>query len=88
MNLIMLIYAKNLIFHYKSLIKASRLLIFGTYILFNILNNCAQKISVSKLISYAFYCFMNFLFISLFFQPLFFIVFSLKFVAATFSSII
>ena len=30
-------------FHYKSLIKASRLLIFGTYILFNLLSNCALK---------------------------------------------
>ena len=40
----MLIYAqKKSYFHYKSLIKASRLLIFGTYILFNILSNCALK---------------------------------------------
>ena len=56
-------------FHYKSLITASRLPIFGTYILFNILSNCALKISVSKLISYVLYCFMNLLCISLFFQP-------------------
>ena len=33
----------NSYFHYKSLIKASRLLIFGIYILFNILSNCAVK---------------------------------------------
>ena len=40
----MLIYAKKKsYFHYKSLIKASRLLIFGTDILFNILSNCALK---------------------------------------------
>ena len=44
-ELIMLIYAKKSYFHYKSLIKASRLLIFGTCtcILFNILSNCALK---------------------------------------------
>ena len=37
-ELIMLIYAKKKsYFHYKLLIKASKLLIFGTYILFNIL---------------------------------------------------
>ena len=36
-ELIMLIYAKNSYFHYNSL------LIFGTYILFNILSNCALK---------------------------------------------
>ena len=34
---------KKSYFHYKSLIKPSRLLIFGIYIFFNILNNCAQK---------------------------------------------
>ena len=62
-------HTKKSYFHYKSLIKASRLLIFGTYILFDILSNCALKISVSKLISYVFYCFMNFLCISLYFQP-------------------
>ena len=41
------------------------------YIIFNILtcSNCALKMSVSKLISYVFYCFTNFLCISLFFQP-------------------
>ena len=45
----MLIYAYKSYFHYKSLIKASRLLIFGTYmymylyILFNILSNRALK---------------------------------------------
>ena len=40
----MLIYANKSYFHYKSLIKASRLLIFGTYILFNIFSNCALQI--------------------------------------------
>ena len=40
---IMLIYAKKSYFYYNSLIKASRLLIFGTYILFNILSNSALK---------------------------------------------
>ena len=34
---------KKILFHYKSLIKASKLQIFGTYILFNILSNCALK---------------------------------------------
>ena len=89
-ELIMLIYAKKTPsnFHYKSLIKASRLLSFGTYILFNILSNCALKnvsIEINFLCILLFY---EFLCISLFFNLLFFIVFSLKFVAATFSSII
>ena len=86
----MLIYApKKSYFHYKSLIKASRLLIFATYILFNIFSNCALKnfsietnflcIFIVLLISYVFLSFFNLLF---------FIVFSLKCVAATFSSII
>ena len=60
---------KKSYFHYKSLIKASRLLIFGIYIPFDILSNCVLKISVLKLISCVVYCFMNFLCISLFFQP-------------------
>ena len=34
-----------------------------------------EKMPVSKLISYVFYCFMNFLCISLFFQPFVFVVF-------------
>ena len=82
----MLIYAKNnKYFHYKSLIKASGLLNFGTYILFNIPSNCALRNFSIKinflciLLFYEFLCFINLLF---------FIVFSLKFVAATFSSII
>ena len=46
-ELIMQIYAQKLSYiHYKSLIKASRLLIFGTRILFNILSNCVKKISI------------------------------------------
>ena len=75
-------------FHYKSLIKASRLQIFGTYILFNFLSNCALKnfsIEINFLCILLFYEFLNMYFC--FFILLFFIVFSLKFVAATFSSI-
>ena len=40
---------------------------------------------VSNIISYVFYCFMNFLCISLFFYLLFLLFFSVKFVADTFS---
>ena len=56
---------------YKSLNKASRLLIFGTYILFNILSNCALKnvsIKINFLCILLFYellmyfCFFNLLF--------------------------
>ena len=84
----MLIYETKKYFHYKSLIKASRLLIFGTYILFNILSNCALKnlsIEINNLCILLFYEFLMYLFV---FSTLFFIVFLLKFVAATFSSII
>ena len=61
-------------FHYKSLIKASRLLIFGTYmyILFNILSNCASK---DFSIENNFLCillFHEFLMYFCFFQPIFF----------------
>ena len=85
-ELIMLIYAKKSYFHYKSLIKASRLLIFGTYILFNILSNSALKnfsIEINFLCILLFYEFLINVFLC-FFNLLFFIVFSLKFVAATF----
>ena len=47
-EVIMLIHAKKSYFPYKSLIKASRLLIFGTYIFFYILSNCALNNSVSN----------------------------------------
>ena len=60
-ELIMLIYAKISYFHYKSLIKASRLLIVGTYILFNILSNCALKnvsVEINFLCILLFYAFL------------------------------
>ena len=75
-------------FHYKSLIRASRLLIFGTYILFNILSNCAFKnfsIKINFLCYLLFYEFLMYFFV---FSTFFFIVLLLKFVAATFSSTI
>ena len=49
---------KKSYFHYKSFIKASRLLIFGTYILFNILSNCALKNFSIEINFICFYCFM------------------------------
>ena len=59
----MLIYARNQTFCSKSVNKA---------ILCGILSNYTlKKMPVSKLISYVFYCFMNFLCISLFFDLLF-----------------
>ena len=61
-ELTMIIYAKNLIFYYKSLIKGSILQIFGTYKCIFFLTSLAivlYKISVSKLISYVFLCFFN-----------------------------
>ena len=65
------------VFHYKSLIKASRLQIFGTYILFNLLSNCVLKNFSIKINFLCIYCFINFLCIhvSLFFQPFFFFFF-------------
>ena len=53
-------------FHYKSLIKASRLLIFGTYILFNILSNCALenfRIEINFLCILLFYEFLMYFFV-------------------------
>ena len=61
------------------------MLIFGTYILFNILSNCALKnlsIKINFLRIFLFY--ELFMYIFVFFN----LIFSLKFVAATFSSII
>ena len=80
---------KKTYFHYKSLIKASRLQIFGTYILFNILSNCAFKKCQyrKKFLMYFIVLWISYVFLC-FFNLLFFIVFSLEFVAATFSSII
>ena len=52
--------------HYKSLIKASKLLIFGTYILFNILSNCALKnfsIEINFLCILLFYEFLMYFFV-------------------------
>ena len=72
-------------FHYVSLIKASRLLIFGTYILFNILSKIALKnfsIEINFLCILLFYEFLMYFFV--FFNLLFFIVFSLKFVCSHF----
>ena len=77
-------------FHYKSLIKVSRLIIFGTYILFSLFSNCALKdfsIKINFLCILSFYEFLINVFLC-FFNLLFFIAFLLKFVAATFSSII
>ena len=76
----MLIYARNQTFCSKSVNKAPKILIFGLNILCGIL----KTMPVSKLISYVFYCFMNFLCISLFFYLLFLLFFSVKFVADTF----
>ena len=53
-------------FHYKSLIKASRLLIFGTYILFNFLSDCALKnfsIEINFLCILLFYEFLMYFFV-------------------------
>ena len=52
--------------NYKSLIKASRMLIFGTYILFNILSNCALKsfsIKINFLCILLFYEFLMYFFV-------------------------
>ena len=88
-NLIMLIYARNQTFCSKSVNKALKMLIFGIDTLCSTLGNCTwKKNPVSKLISYAFYCFMNFLCISLFFRPFVFVIFLAKFVAAPFWSTI
>ena len=88
-KLIMLIYARNQTFCSKSVNKASKVQIFGLNTLCSILSNCTwKKIPVSKSISYVFYCFVNFLCISLFFRPFVFVVFSPKFVADTFWSTI
>ena len=57
---------KKSYFHYKPLIKASRLLIFGTYILFNLLSNCALKnvsIEINFLCSLLFYEFLMYFFV-------------------------
>ena len=67
----MLIYAKKSYFHYKSLIKASRLLIFGTYILFNILSNFALKnfsieINFLYILLFYFFVFSTFCFLLFF----------------------
>ena len=62
----MLIYAKNSFIFYKSLIKASRLLVFGTYILFNMLSNCALKnisIEINFLCILLFYEFLMYFFV-------------------------
>ena len=65
-ELIMLIYAKKSYFHFKSLINASILLIFGQYILLNILNNCASKkfgIKINFLCILLFYEFLMYFFV-------------------------
>ena len=61
---------------------------FGVNILYSIPNNVLEKNLVSKLISYVFYCFMNFLCISLFFNLLFLFCFFAKFITEPFTSII
>ena len=76
-------------FHYKSLIKASRLLIFGTYILFNILHSdCALQnisIEINFLCILLFYEFLMYFFV---FSPFCLLLFFAEIVAATFPSII
>ena len=72
----MLIYARNQTFCSNSVNKAPKMLIFGLNTLCGIRSNLyLKKMPVSKLISYVFYCFMNFLCISLFFRPFVFVVF-------------
>ena len=67
---------RNQTFCSKSVNKSPKLLIFGLNILCGILRQLyLPKMPVSKLISYVFYCFMNFLCISLFFWPFVFVVF-------------
>ena len=80
----MLIYAKNHTFCSKSLNKAPRMQIFGVNILCSISNIVLEKKLVLKLISYVFYCFRNFLCISLFFDFLFLLFFSAKFITEPF----
>ena len=64
----MLIYARNQTFCSKSVNKAPKNLIFGLNILCGILSNYTwKKCRYQNYISYVFYCFMNFLCISLFF---------------------
>ena len=69
--------------------KVPRILIFGVNILCSILINVLEKKNlVSSLISYVFYCFVNFLCISLFFDLLFFLFFFTKIIAGHNLSII
>ena len=76
----MLIYARNQTFCSKSVNKALKMLIFGIETLCSILSSCtSKKIPVSKLISYVFYSFMNFLCLSLFFRPFILLFFPAKF---------
>ena len=76
---------KKSYFHFKSFIKASILLIFGKYILLNILHNCALKnfsIEINFLCILLFYEFLMYFFV--FSTFCFLLFFSLKQVAATF----
>ena len=52
------------------------MLIFGIDIFVVFLAIVFEKMPVSKVISYVFYCFMNFVCITLFFRPFVFVVFS------------
>ena len=74
-ELIMLIYAKYLIFNLNRLLKLQYFLFFVNIFFWTPFTIVHQKISVSKLISYVFHCFMNFLCISLFFRTFVFYCF-------------
>ena len=73
----MLIYAKNNIFAYESQNKPPKLSILGGHVLFYINNTIEAKINIHKNFLF-FIVFLNFLCISLFFQPFVFVVFLTK----------
>ena len=77
------------LFSSKVINKAAGILIFGVNIPCSILINVLEKKNlVSSLISYVFYCFVNFLCISLFFDLLFFLFFFTKIITGHILSII
>ena len=87
----MLIYAKKSYFYYNSLIKASRLLIFGTYILFNILSNSALKnfsIKINFLCILLCYEFLIYMYFSVFSTYCFLLFIFAEICCGHFSSII
>ena len=81
----MLIYARNQTFCSKSVNKAQKILIFVLNILCGILSNCTWKnasIKINFLCILLFYEFLMYFFV--FFNLLFLLFFSVKFVADTF----